>query len=205
MISGARPQHMPVGAAAAGPYDPHWPYPCASCLRRRGLGLAVSGHSQSAPPTAPGKAPHRAPGHQLAGPGLALPTLAPTHGQRQPGPSRRGRHRLGMECFRWAMAQHMAVPPQASRRLLVAAKGLQAAHVHRTRRSPGVVEPSAALRGCYRILEPRQRQEPDGGKEGGSPPTESRRLHRRIVLAPALPMHRGHKHHEDLKKSADHP
>jgi len=38
------------------------------------------------------------------------------------------------------------------------------------------------------ILVPRVRQAPDGGKEGGSQPTESSRLNRRLFLAPALPM-----------------
>jgi transposase len=47
--------------------------------------------------------------------------------------------------FLWAIATHMTVTPKAERRLLVAAKALHGAHVHRQRRSPGVVEPSAAL------------------------------------------------------------
>src|SRR5689334_18868623 len=73
------------------------------------------------------------------------------------------------------------------------------ANVQRERRSPGGVSPSAALRGSERIREPRQRQAPDGGKEGGSQPTESSRINRRVLLAPALPMHEGKKRHEDLK------
>ena len=52
-------------------------YPCPSCPGRRGLGLPVSGQSQSAPATAPGKAPHSDPGHQLEGPGPALQTVSP--------------------------------------------------------------------------------------------------------------------------------
>jgi|RhiMetdeSRZDD1v2_1073273.scaffolds.fasta_scaffold73714_2 transposase len=47
--------------------------------------------------------------------------------------------------FLWAMATPMAVTPKAYRRLLVAAKALHGSHVHRQRRSPGVVSPSAAF------------------------------------------------------------
>jgi transposase len=40
----------------------------------------------------------------------------------------------------------------------------QGSHVYQKRRSPGVVQPSTALRGLYRILGPRVRQAPDGHK-----------------------------------------
>jgi hypothetical protein len=40
-------------------------------------------------------------------------------------------------------------------------------------------------------LVPRWRQAPDGGKEGGSQPTASSVINRRVFLAPALPMHEG--------------
>jgi hypothetical protein len=43
------------------------------------------------------------------------------------------------------------------------------------------------------MLGPRVRQAPDGRTEGGRQPPHSRRSNRRIVLAPALPMHRGQK------------
>jgi hypothetical protein len=42
-------------------------------------------------------------------------------------------------------------------------------------------------------LVPRARQAPDGRKEGGSQPTESRRINRRLFLAPALAMDAVHK------------
>ena len=74
-------------------------YPCASCPGRRRLGLPVSGQSQSAPATAPGKAPHSDPGHQLEGPGPALQTVSPADGQRQKCQSGRGRHCPGIECL----------------------------------------------------------------------------------------------------------
>jgi hypothetical protein len=37
------------------------------------------------------------------------------------------------------------------------------------------------------MLVPRLRQAPDGGKAGGSQPTESSVINRRVFLAPALP------------------
>jgi hypothetical protein len=40
---------------------------------------------------------------------------------------------------------------------------------------------------------PRQRQAPDGGPQGGMKPTESRRITRRVFLAPPFPRHRGEK------------
>jgi transposase len=52
-----------------------------------------------------------------------------------------------LSALMWAIAQHIAVTPKASRRLLVVAKALPGSHVHRKRRSPGVVSPSVALRG----------------------------------------------------------
>jgi hypothetical protein len=50
-------------------------------------------------------------------------------------------------------------------------------------------------------LVPRVRPAPDGRKEGGSQPTDSSRINRRLFLAPPLPMYGGQKHHDDLKKS----
>jgi transposase len=49
-----------------------------------------------------------------------------------------------LRALRWAIAKHIAVTPKAESRLLVAAKALHGSHVHRKRRSPGVVSPSAA-------------------------------------------------------------
>ena len=43
-------------------------------------------------------------------------------------------------------------------------------------------------------------QAPDGGQEGGSQPTDSRVLNRRVFLAPALPIEQGKKHAADVKK-----
>jgi len=74
------------------------------------------------------------------------------------------------------------------------------ANGHEKRRGPGVVEPSAAFREPTGTLVPRWRQAPDGGKEGGSQPTESSRINRRLFLAPPLFMHKGAHNTEDLKK-----
>jgi len=88
-----------VGAASAGQYYQEREYACASCAGRRHLGVPLSGQGQSAPPTAAGKAPHRDPGHQLAGPGPALHTVSPAHGQRQKCQSGRRRHCPRMKCL----------------------------------------------------------------------------------------------------------
>ena len=99
ILWGSRPRHMPGGAPAAGQYSQDWPYPGPACPGRRGLGLPVSGQSQSAPATAPGKAPRSDPGQQLEGPGPALHTVSPAHGHRQKRPSGRGRPCPSMKCL----------------------------------------------------------------------------------------------------------
>ena len=74
------------------------------------------------------------------------------------------------------------------------------ANVHEKRRSPGVVSPSAAFGDPTGILVPRWRQAPDGCKEGGTQPTESSRINRRLFLDPPLFMHKGENNDEDLNK-----
>jgi hypothetical protein len=49
-----------------------------------------------------------------------------------------------VRAFLGAMAKQVARPPQAERCLLVQAKALQRFNVSRQRRSPGMVQPSAA-------------------------------------------------------------
>ncbi len=44
------------------------------------------------------------------------------------------------------------------------------------------------------------RQAPDGGKEGGSQPTDISVINRRVLLAPALPIDQGEKNEADVKK-----
>jgi hypothetical protein len=56
-----------------------------------------------------------------------------------------------------------------------------------------LVSPLTACRAPSGIREPRVRQAPDGGQDGGSQPTDIRRITRRIFLAPPLPVHEGQK------------
>jgi hypothetical protein len=49
------------------------------------------------------------------------------------------------------------------------------------------------------------RQAPDGCKEGGSQPTDSSRINRRLLLAPPLFMHKGENNDEDLTKVVPDP
>ena len=93
----------------------------------------------------------------------------------------------------WAMAKHVAVSPQAERRLLVAAKALQRASVSRQRRSPGGVDTLGGVRRPQGTLVPRVRQAPDGDTEGGNQPTDISMINRRVFLAPALPRETGKK------------
>ena len=84
--------------------------------------------------------------------------------------------------------------------VLVRTRLRRCAHGHEQRRRPGWVSPSAAFREPTGTRVPRWRQAPDGGKEGGTQPTESRRINRRLFLAPPLCMHKGANNTEDLKK-----
>jgi hypothetical protein len=61
-----------------------------------------------------------------------------------------------------AMARAVPVTPSDDQRAWIPPAPEQVPHVHRQRRCPGVVYPSAALRGWSRILEPSWRQAPDG-------------------------------------------
>jgi len=93
--------------------------------------------------------------------------------------------------FMWAIANAIPVTPEDHKTDHNQPVTQQVSGVHRQRRSPGVVYPSTAFRDPEGILGPRVRQAPDGGKEGGSQPTESSRSNRRILLAPTLRMHKG--------------
>jgi hypothetical protein len=89
----------PWSAAAARPQNADRQYPGTACPAGRRLGLPVARPGQPAAPTASGNAPARAPGHQLASPGPALPTGSSAHGPRHTCPPGRGRHRLRMACL----------------------------------------------------------------------------------------------------------
>jgi hypothetical protein len=43
------------------------------------------------------------------------------------------------------------------------------------------------------MLVPRMRQAPDGGKSGGTQPTDISVINRRVLLAPTLPIDQGEK------------
>ena len=91
----------------------------------------------------------------------------------------------------WAMAHEMPVTPSDHKTEHHQPVTQTVAGVPRQRRRPGVVYPSTACRAPEGILGPRVRQAPDGGKEGGSQPTDSSRITRRILLAPTLLRHKG--------------
>ena len=92
----------------------------------------------------------------------------------------------------WAMAQQVPVPPQASRWRWLARsfRGFQRLSAEAQPRCGvtlgGVMRPQG-------MRVPRMRQAPDGGKEGGSQPTDSSVINRRLFLAPALPINQGEK------------
>jgi hypothetical protein len=67
-------------------------YPCPSRPGGRRLGLALSGHSASAPATTTGKAPQTYPGHQWDGSGATEPTLSAPQCTGQNPEQGRGRH-----------------------------------------------------------------------------------------------------------------
>ena len=93
---------------------------------------------------------------------------------------------------RWAMAQQGTVPPTASRWRWMdrSGRGFQ-------RRSAEVPPRCGVTRGGVRrpqgMRVPRMRQAPDGGQEGGSPPTARSVINRRLFLASALPRDQGEK------------
>ena len=110
-----------------------------------------------------------------------------------------------LRAFMWAMAKQVAGAPKASRGQRIDADACKVSNVYRQRRSPGVVEPSAAFRGPTGPRVPQGRQAPDGGKEGGTQPTESSQITRRLFLAPPLFMRTGANHDADLKKVVPDP
>jgi hypothetical protein len=69
-----------------------------------------------------------------------------------------------------AMAKAMPVTASALQTNTTASITQQVACGPWQRRSPGVVSPAAAFRGGERTCEPRQRQAPDGRKDGGINP-----------------------------------
>jgi hypothetical protein len=90
---GLTPRGLRAGRAAPSGRPPHdGAYPGPAGPGRRRLGRALPRQRQSAPATAPGKAPQGDPDQQWEGPGAPLQTLSATQRTRQEPPSDRGRH-----------------------------------------------------------------------------------------------------------------
>jgi hypothetical protein len=79
-------------AAPAGGHDHSRADPCPPGSGRRRLGVPLSRQGQATSPTAPRHPPPDAPGHQLASPRQAGPTLPPPCGPRPTGAPRHRRH-----------------------------------------------------------------------------------------------------------------
>jgi hypothetical protein len=166
----------------------------------RGAWAYRSPARQSSSPTTPGKAPRRDPGDQLASPGPALHTVSPPDGHRQQCPSGRGRHGPSMACL---YVGHGPAHDGDTQGIKTAAGCRQSAP--RCSRPSAETQPrcGGTLGGGMRrrgTLVPRMRQAPDGGKEGGSQPTESSVINRRVFLAPALPIDQRKNDDADVKK-----
>src|SRR5882672_10137382 len=99
----------------------------------------------------------------------------------------------------WAIAKQVAGSPKAYRGRCVDAqvKGFQPVSEETQPRFGvtlgGVMRPKGTL-------VPRLRQAPDGGKEGGTQPTDISVINRRVLLAPSLPIKKGKKYDADVKK-----
>jgi transposase len=106
-----------------------------------------------------------------------------------------------LRAFLGAIAKHIAVTPKAYRRLLVCSQSTP-----RFSRLSAEAQPrcGATLGSVTRpqgTLVPRMRQAPDGGTEGGSQPTDSSRITRRVLLAPPPPMDKVQEDKEQAKQS----
>ena len=108
-----------------------------------------------------------------------------------------------LSAFMWAIAQQVPITPYILR-LSWPWMG----------HPPGFASPSEEVQPRYgatlvsvkrlKILAPRSRQALDVYKEGGSQPTDSSRINRRVLLAPPLPMNEGQEDKEHAKKSVAH-
>ena len=188
----APPARRQRGTAAPGrPHDSR-PHAGPPGPHRRRVGRSRSGSGQSPPATAPGTPPERPPGQRWEGAGTPGSTVPATQGPRHPGNAGGGRQRPSTGGLQ--VGQRPAGPRDR----------LNPAPVWCRREAQQVCRPSAQAppRGGVTLDRvksplgrrvPRARPAPDGGPYGGSPPTESRRLTRRLCRAPPLPMaHRKH-------------
>jgi hypothetical protein len=163
-------------------------YPGASGSRRRRRGVPVSSARQSAPATAPGNAPRRAPGQQWASARPALHTGSPGDGQRHTCPSRRCGHGPGMQGLQ---VGHGPAGGRAAARLKMTGccqTSLRGFHPLAEAAQPRCGVTLGSVQRPHGPLVPRVRQAPDGGKEGGTQPTDSSVINRRVFLAPPPPI-----------------
>jgi hypothetical protein len=150
-----------------------------------GLGLPVAGQRQSAPAPAPGAAPCSDAGQQLEGPGPALPTLSPAHGQRRQCPAGRCGHGPGIERLQ---VGHGQAGRQATAGLL-----RPAGHRQGSLWFPRLSEETPPRCGVtigsvtrpQGTLVPSMRPAPDGCHAGGSQATDISVINRRLLTVTA--------------------
>jgi hypothetical protein len=182
------------GTAPAGLEHASGAAPCPTGARGGGLGLPLAREGQPPSATAPGNPTANAPGHALESPRQAVPTL-PTIGRTRPAYA--WRHGGHGPCPRRIHGGHGSAASRGSVSQQNAGPG--ALHAAGGRRASEEAPPrGGGTRGGVRRLVgrrrgPRARQAPDRRQSGGSQPTESSRINRRVLLAPTLPMHRGKK------------
>ena len=108
-----------------------------------------------------------------------------------------------LRAWMWAMAQAVPLTPESATvdRSHLWSRGFACAS-DETQPRCGV--PRDGVQRLQHTRVPRARPAPDGGTEGGSQPTESSRLTRRLCLAPPLPMDVVHEDEGNAKKSVAH-
>jgi transposase len=85
-----------------------------------------------------------------------------------------------LRAFMWAIAKHIAVPPKAERRLLVCSQSTTRFSRLSEEAPPRCGATLGSVTRPQGTLVPRMRQAPDGGKAGGSQPTEISVINRRV-------------------------
>jgi hypothetical protein len=92
-----------------------------------------------------------------------------------------------LSAFMWALAKHVAVTPKAERQLLVCSQSTTRFSRPSEEAQPRCGATLGSVTRPQGTLVPRMRQAPDGGKEGGSQPTDISVINRRLLLAPPPP------------------
>ena len=127
-------------------------------------------------------------------------TVAPAHGQRQTCPSGRRRYCPRIACLHVGHCQAGCRGTEAERWLQVDAQSFKVSNRPSAETQPRCGVTLGSVKRPQGTLVPRWRQAPDGGKEGGSQPTDISVINRRVFLAPALPIDKGEKYDADVKK-----